>query len=84
MSLPYSILKAKIYQKLLCLFILKQCLGMSGIFPNGEVLWIVIKLELRARKCMQAKDLPEKAVCNVLNLEILPFFTSKSKFLSLL
>ncbi len=44
-SLPYNILKAKINQKLLYLFILKQCLGMSGIFPNVEVLWIVIKLE---------------------------------------
>jgi hypothetical protein len=45
MSLPYSILKAKINQKPLCLFILNQWLGMSGIFPNGEVLWIAIKLE---------------------------------------
>ena len=45
MSLPYSILKAKINQKLPCLFFLKQCLGMSGILPNGEVFWIVIKLE---------------------------------------
>jgi hypothetical protein len=45
MSLPYSILKAKINQKLLYLFILKQCLGMSGIFPDGGVLWIVKKLE---------------------------------------
>jgi hypothetical protein len=45
MSLPYSILKAKINQKLLCLFILKQYLGMSSILPTEEVLWIVIKLE---------------------------------------